>query len=382
MGTVRRGDRGTFQYKMRDGGSGSFGSSKADLDAVKPGVDLAFRVCDYLAWQVSLLDGAPECELYWPEDRRDRAVAASAAYLKRYGDRFTAEAPDGERDFPSKKGHLAFPILGRPATLVDVREARAIFSLEGQGEGEVRMAKVPELPIKARWTTLKDSPVEYQNSDGTVRREYDQDGWIWQAEELRKGDRWERSYGFVGHHVIARVPAAEIELGNGRFNNIWGPLPGGLDARVEPVEPLSSGYEPGRPILVAVRIRNRRGVEHPSPTEFLRRVPDGRPALRRGIALAVFYSAPSLSLTGTRWRGPEEDLKPKRTDRFDPGDASRPLAAFEVFEAMRLDLNDWFDLTRPGAYHLRVRFAADSGVGEGASNDWYFTVGDREGSVP
>jgi hypothetical protein len=379
MGTVRRGDRGTFQYKMSDGGSGGFGSNKADLDAFKPGVDIAFRVCDYLGWQVSFLEGAPECELYWPEDRRDRAVEASAAFVRRYGDRFTAEAPGGERDFPSNKGHVAFPILGRPATLDDVREARAIFSLEGQGEGEIRTAKVPELPIQARWITLKDFPVEYQNSDGTVRREYDQDGWIWQAEEIRKGDHWERSYGFVGRHVIARVPASEIELAIGRFTyNTWGTLSSGLDARVEPVEPRDGGYEPGRPILMALRIRNRRGVENSATTEVLRRGADGQPALRRGVTLAVFYSAPSLFRTGPGQGqpGPGEELKPKRTDRFDPGanDATRPLAAFEAFEMMRLDLNDWFDLSRPGSYRVHVKFAAGSSVGEGEANPWYFTV--------
>jgi hypothetical protein len=374
IGTVRRGDPSAILYKTNDGRSGGFRSYKADEDAFKPGVNLAFRVCDYLAWQFSSLDGAPDFELYWPEDRRDRAVEACAAFLKRYGERFTPNVPPGEIDIPRKNGHLAFPMLRRPATFVDVREARAIFSLEGQGEREVRMAKVPQLPITARWITLKDYPVEYPNSDGTVRREYDQDGWIWQAEEIRKGDHWERSYGFVGHHVIARVPASEIELSNGRFtDNTWGTLSGGLDARVEPVEPRSGGYEPGRPILMALRIRNRRGAENAAPTEVLRRGADGQPLLRRGVTLAAFYSAPSYSRTP----GPGEEIKPKKwSDRFDPGanDPARPLEAFEVFEVMRLDLNDWFDLTRPGSYRVRVTFTADSGVAEGAANPWDFTV--------
>ncbi len=78
--------------------------------------------------------------------------------MKRYGDRFTADPPGGELDFPDKKAHLAFPALGRPATLEDVREGRAIFSLEGQGE--VRVAKLSEFPILARWVTLKDFPID------------------------------------------------------------------------------------------------------------------------------------------------------------------------------------------------------------------------------
>ena len=50
------------------------------------------------------------------------------------------------------------------------------------------------------------------------------DGWVWQAEEVRRGDRWERYYGFVGPHVIARIPADEIELPGGRR-----PAPGDAD---------------------------------------------------------------------------------------------------------------------------------------------------------
>lgn len=42
-----------------------------------------------------------------------------------------------------------------------------------------------------------------------------EDGWVWQAEEIRRGNQWERDYGFVGRHVIARVPAGSIDLAGG-----------------------------------------------------------------------------------------------------------------------------------------------------------------------
>jgi hypothetical protein len=205
MGTVQRNQPGVIHYTTNDGISGGLGSSKADLEAVKIGVDLPFRVCDYLAWRISTLGGAPECELYWPEDRRDRSVEACVAFLKQYGDRFTADPLPIERDFNDHTPHLAFPALGRPATLDDVRQARAIFSLEGQGE--TRLMKVPELPIPARWFALKDFPLNVQKPDGIIDRGYEQDGWIWQAEEFLNGDRLERFFGFVGPHGIARVPA-------------------------------------------------------------------------------------------------------------------------------------------------------------------------------
>jgi hypothetical protein len=43
---------------------------------------------------------------------------------------------------------------------------------------------------------------------------------------------------------------------------------------------------------------------------------------------------------------------------------------------MRLDLNDWFDLSRPGSYRVHVTFAADSGVGSRETYDWHFKVGE------
>lgn len=202
MGNARRGDGYAVLIETNDGGGWSEVCYRRDLLALEPGVVIPFRVCDFLAWKLSSLEGAPDCQLYWPQDHRDRAAEACVAYLKRYGERFTAEEHPGESDFPDRKANLAFPALGHPATIDDVREARAIFSLEGQGE--VRIAKVLDFPIPARWVTLKDYPFERPMSDGVVHHEFEQDGWIWQAEEVRKGDRWERFLGFVGPHVIAR----------------------------------------------------------------------------------------------------------------------------------------------------------------------------------
>ena len=106
---------------------------------------------------------------------RDAAVEASVAFLKTYGHRLTAEPPPGERAHPSeKRAHLAFPILGRPATKEDVRAGRAIFLLEG--EGEIRRVEPPSIPIKAKWIPPGEEP-------GGVAV----DGWVWQAEEVRQG---------------------------------------------------------------------------------------------------------------------------------------------------------------------------------------------------
>ena len=107
---------------------------------------------------------------------------------------------------------MAFGKLDHPATPEDVEKAMAIFSL---GPG-ARVVELPQYPMKAKWVTLKDYPVQYQGTDRegnrTYRLDYDQDGLIWQAEEIQENGQWKRYYGFVGHYIVAKVPAEEVEL--------------------------------------------------------------------------------------------------------------------------------------------------------------------------
>jgi hypothetical protein len=301
-------------------------------------------------------------------------VAACVAYLNRFGSSFTAQAPPGVHDGPQPKAHLRFPILGKPASREDVASARAMFSLEGQGE--VRLANIPGLPQPARWITLKDSPIDRTYADGVTRREYETDGIVWQSEEVRKNDGWERYYGFVGHHVVAAAPASEIEFGS-QFGPWWN-LKGGLDARSELVEARTTGYEPGQPILVAVHFRNRLGVAHTCPTELIRPGADGKPTLRKGVNLSLWRSMSVSPWSASSQLQPNDPVALEHDAHFEPGDTSRVLQPLESFEALRFDLGDWFDLKKPGGYRLRVSFAANSGLGEGSSSEVLFHTGDEE----
>jgi hypothetical protein len=287
---------------------------------------------------------------------------------------FTAAKIPGVDDIPHRKAHLKFPTLGRPATAEDVAANRAIFSLEGQGV--TRLVNLPGFPQPARWLTLKDSPVDLIYQDGATRHEYNTDGYVWQAEEVRKGDGWERFYGFVGHHVIARAPADEIEFG-GPYRSAW-KLKGGLFAQTELVEPGKTVYQPGQPILVAMRLQNRMGVTRSSPSEFLRPNPDGKPALRQGVNLLLWRSLAQRPRSQFLWDQPSEPVAPRRDLHFEPGNATRSLAPLESFEAIRFDLDNWFDMTRPGMYRLIVTFTASSGLGEGSSGEVRFQVGDDD----
>jgi hypothetical protein len=62
---------------------------------------------------------------------------------------------------------------------------------------------------------LKISPYrapDFRNPGAEPTIESHQEGQIWQAEEVLKGDKWVRYYGFIGPHTMAKVPAVEIEL--------------------------------------------------------------------------------------------------------------------------------------------------------------------------
>jgi hypothetical protein len=56
-----------------------------------------FRVCDFYAYRLSGLEGFPDCEPYWPEAKRDEAVAACRAFLQQHGDDYQWSAADSGR---------------------------------------------------------------------------------------------------------------------------------------------------------------------------------------------------------------------------------------------------------------------------------------------
>lgn len=184
---------------------------------------MPLRVADVICERLQRLDGMPWFQSHWPLARRDQALAACVAYLKHYGDRFRES--EASRAIRAKSGLLwddgavlAFDPLDHPATAADVAAGRAIFSLEGSG-AEVRRVPMPAFPVKARWTKLEvladDGPDARAIDAGKADRRYIeklQTGWVWQAEEVRDGDRSRRYYGFVGRHVLTRVDGEEIEL--------------------------------------------------------------------------------------------------------------------------------------------------------------------------
>jgi hypothetical protein len=346
--------------------------------------EVPIRVCDYYAWQLAKLNiGAPRCELYWPEAARDEGVAACAAYLKKYGARLKHGLAQKTREdaFGRDVAQLSFPPLKRLASADDVKRTTAIFSLDG--DPSARLVSLPEYPMKARWTTLKEVPyyVSYYNTltrESGWRKEFHQDGFVWQAEEIEKDGAWRRYYGFVGSYKIAKVPAEEIEFPEVSY--LWSSLTNGIDCRLRllgnvpadaktPKQILEMGY----PMSVKAQFRNRLGIDQKLTESLARKEPKSGFALHSGIEPRAWYA--SAKATGDRAiaEGDWQELTPRSVARFvSPRGLIPPGTEFAEFT---FDVNALFDITRPGHYRLRLRFIEEgAGFAAGESYDVSFSL--------
>ncbi|MFI5456359.1 MAG: hypothetical protein ACHRXM_13000 [Isosphaerales bacterium] len=153
---------------------------------------------------------------FWSEDRRDRALAGQIGFLKQYGERFDAPPLYDQVPHRLTANRLppVFPPLDHPASADEVRRGLAIFSIGGSAQ--VRVVRLPARPLTANWVKLTDYASQEQFADtktgkSGIRVVHDQDGLVWQAEEVLEAGHWRRYYGFAGRR-LARVPAEEIEF--------------------------------------------------------------------------------------------------------------------------------------------------------------------------
>lgn len=364
------------------------------LDPLRPKAPwtLAVRRCDLYAWHLSQLAGLPRFQLYWPQPERDAAIAQAADRLRRYGARFEyqpgLEALWGQdtrythapalgylwSTFNAPRALLAFPRLGRPSTPDEAARGEAIFSLAGQGA--TRVWPLPRWPLPARWVADRRYPEAGQVINGKRATIYQQDGLVWQAEEVLRGGRWHRFYGLVGRHDIARIPAEQVEFPPDSPNN-WQSFSPALDGKASLPGDLHR-LPAGRPLPVTLTLRSRSGLDQSLPAEWLRAGADG-PTLRGGLRLRLLYSPgpafPALGDPEAARRRVWTPLTPTRTASFAPSPEMRRLAPTEEVEVLHLDLRDWFDLSRNGSYRLTFEFAGPRpGLEAGPSASLWFEL--------
>ncbi|MBO0697487.1 MAG: hypothetical protein J2P46_03770 [Zavarzinella sp.] len=348
-GTIRVDKYGSMAMDL-PGVTNSYGggSGSRELDIPEGGAGDRFRVCDFVAWKIAdEIEGAPRCELYWPEDRRDKAVAECAGFLRQYG------------------GHLfrdQKALVGdRPAAPQDVREGKAVFSLEG--EGETRVVAGLKLPREARWMTLKHRPYQETVTDPesgkkTVTTRYHQDGRVVQAEEVKKDGRWQRYYGFVGCNQVARVPADDVEFppeGSRPWDRVrdWVAVGPGFHVRlnvppltVEPFENLPPRLPADANLAFSLTARNSRGLALASPEPG------------RSVRLRLLYSPEVVAPKG--WLAPKAAREaewveiPAKAGSVWKAEKGKMLAPTEEMTLATVDLREWFDVGRSGFYRLQL----------------------------
>jgi hypothetical protein len=267
---------------------------------------------------------------------------------------------------------MKFTELTRPATPEDVERGAAVFTFEGLGS--TRAWKLPQCPIFCSWSSLKDYPFPGQTDSNWTN--FDNFGYVCQAEEIEVSGEWKRYFGFVGKHGAAVVPAGEVYLSFCDCDPVpsiaWTQLPGGTDWGVlGPGQSLQQGkivshsLAIGDPLPVEVYVRNRRGAPQSVLWELFRDEKLGGPAFHKGMDLFLGW-APFAPKTPDRNYPNFEDFKelsPIRTNHFDTATAGPPLQTGGVTQRAVFDIRDWFNVASPGYYHYHFAFnSADLGL--------------------
>jgi hypothetical protein len=244
--------------------------------------------------------------------------------------------------------------------------------------------------MKAKWITLKDYPRASTTWNSKTKKSvqhvsYDQDGHVWQAEEVLENGKWQRFFGFVGRYCAARVPAEEIEF-PGAYG--WNRLSGGLDCSVLPPGHREDGSNVtvtrlgiGDPLVVCVRLRNRRGVDRTVPSLCYQRKEDQVPSLISGISIMLSHN-PKANATRLSDDGEQQwkELTCKPVSRFRVSGPGRTLTPGEDFTAFEFDLHHLFDITEPGFYRLSLKFTEqDGGFVHGETQPVVFSLAVGEG---
>lgn len=260
---------------------------------------------------------------------------------------------------------MEFNELTRPGTQEDVKKGAAVFTFEGLGPS--RLWKLPECPIFADWPALKDYP--FPGQEGLVETNFDNCGYVCQAEELEINGQWKRYFGFVSKHGSAVVPAEEVDLW---FNDCgpaprieWIKLPGGVDwgvlgpgARTQDGIIVRASLNINDPLPVELYVRNRRGVAQSVLWDIYRVGTNEAPAFHSGISLFLAW-APFNPRTPDRYYPRFSDFTPvnaARTNSFSGGGTGPKLATGEVARRLAFDIRDWFNVAKPGYYQYHFEF--------------------------
>jgi hypothetical protein len=282
------------------------------------------------------------------------------------------------------------PTLGRPATSEDVAQGRAIFFLTGN----TRTVAIGKFPLEASCLKAGKKHPEIPLEEGLKGDDDQDDGSkIWQAEEVQVGGRWERYYGFAGRHLFAKVPAAEVEFPRAGDVDLapaiecWiSPAANHFDAGLEQSF-LVTGLQ--KPLPFNLGVHNYGGLDQLIPGPFILPANNAR-TLPAAVRFTLSYSekmppAPTAREFASNMQnrvpvdyGSWQDIPlRKEITMAGPADA-RAIGPDARIELLKIDLRDYFKITRPGTYRLDVTFQEPGQKASPTQHVFYNLVGEGE----
>jgi len=311
--------------------------------------DHPFRTCDWIAYQLAAIRGFPRFELYWPSDERDAARHRVRDFLRKYGARLEwSPVQDRLKEF-MQPASLTFPLRDRPATAAETETVQAIFFLPEPS----RIWNGVKLPIKAKMLSLHSLPLISQTVDATGKstylHEWQQEGYVWQAEETLSKGKWQRYYGFVGPAFVGKVPAEEIEFPDVEW---WSPklLGNGVawmlrSADRNPEQKISvADFNAGKLPPMTIVLRNAAGLSREAPTDWFH---PAEGALRDGFALRLERANGAEQIGG--WTA-----VPLKLMRFKASSAQATLSPTEQRTVATFQLEKLCELHEPDVYRLTL----------------------------
>jgi len=287
-----------------------------------------------------------------------RADAHDDAVYQRYSRKVTPGKIPYEFD-------MKFTELTRPGTQQDVEKGTAVFTFDGLGPS--RVWKLPKCPIFCEWPSLKDYPFPGQSGPGGTN--FNDFGYVCQAEELQINGQWKRYFGFVCEHGTAVVPAGEVYLSfcdcdeDPRIYSVE--LPGGVDwGTPGGKEDTNTGRvalpiaNVGDPVRVEIYLRNRLGVTQRVLGDIYHDANNGGPAFRKGITLSLGYASFNAKNADPDYPHMEDfkEVAPIRTNSFITSAAGPFLETGEKARVAVFDIRDWFSVAAPGYYQYHFEF--------------------------
>ncbi len=259
--------------------------------------------------------------------------------------------------------------LDVPATMKDVADGKAVFSLEGLGEARVWRLPGDVFPVMG-FPSAAGPGTQYSVPAGTAE--------VCQAEELNVGGKWKRYFGLVSKKGAAIVPAEEMELWwhdapwypqEELFADMWwgitvpGPKPGFWKRETDETPKI------GDPLPVALHLRNTTRDSQKLPSTWYKDTQHGGPAMINVVSLSLAW-APFDS--GYPVRKQFVDVPLIRDTHFAPDAEKRVVKKQESCELLAFDLRDWFKVEREGYYRVGVNIDWKS---LGLQDKVYFDLG-------